>query len=583
MNSVQPWLGILLAASIASAAERTTAPSAPPAEKPPATVGGKGGEPAAPVKAVEEPVFQLPELVIIGENQARIMAQKEQLTATPLKGLHEAPLLEKEEGSVMALRQREPAPGAGPFRAGPHALVKAEAGTAGWLGAAGWIGRQRETEFLGAEVSGSRLTGVPVGFGHAGGWDAAAALQVGHVMRDGTRTVTGIERLMHFGMTPDAALARVGLDVQSRELPYFATAASRRMTRIGAAGDSSEQPRDTLSRGAVDYVRLESPAGATNGLHLALTHGRPVWSRDALVVRLQGELEGEAAGRSGNHELLGASLLAGWVPGERLRGEAGVRLQGMFGGGTVAKSARPAGGLSYTLPSGPTVSARFAPGLNVPWFTREAAANPYGVFTRQLVPERELANAELSIWQGWRDGTFVRGAYRFIETRDAATWVERAGQGLWEPAQVSALRTQELSLDGTMPVEVLGSLLPGSRWAVTAAGRWRALGATAGPGTSSVQMTNLPRAQGSIGFTAAWRTLSGDLTAEIVRWRPATAVAGPPELKPFLDLGLGVVWKPVGWGQAFARISNLAGSDVVRWAGYPEPKALARAGAMVSF
>jgi hypothetical protein len=60
-------------------------------------------------------------------------------------------------------------------------------------------------------------------------------------------------------------------------------------------------------------------------------------------------------------------------------------------------------------------------------------------------------------------------------------------------------------------------------------------------------------------------------------------VIGAAELAPYMDLGLGVAWKPVTWGQAFARISNLAGSTVERWAGYPDPKALVRAGALVSF
>src|ERR1043166_9214730 len=99
MNRFRLGLAAWLLTASAVAADRTTAPAAPPPETPPATVGGKGGEPTGPVKAGEEPVFQLPELVIVGANQARIMAQKEQLTATPLKGLHEAPLLEKEEGS----------------------------------------------------------------------------------------------------------------------------------------------------------------------------------------------------------------------------------------------------------------------------------------------------------------------------------------------------------------------------------------------------------------------------------------------------------------------------------------------------
>jgi len=585
MNKFPRLFAVWLLASSVQAADRTSAPAAPPSEAPPATVGGKSGEPAPPVKGVEEPVFQLPELVIVGENQARIMAQKEQLTATPLKGLHEAPLLEKEEGVVTALRQRDPVPGPAPLVPGHRAAVKLEAGSAGWVGGAGWFGTQSDQGFTGVDVSASRLIGAPVGFGHAGGMDAAAAFSMGDMTTAESRSGTGLVHWLSARRMDALALA-VSASVRTRDLPYWSSTASEKLYRLWLATDGSDQPRGSSGSGRLAAAWEESPAGKENGVDLSGARWESLWHRDAWSLRVRGRLEGGIAEHEGTHLLPGALVQAEWVLGERWRGEAGVNAEGVFGGGVTAGSVRPAGGLAWTSPDGPTVAARFAPAMNAPWFSRAAADNPYAVFTKTLVPERELANAELSVWQGWRDGTAVRAAYRYVETRNAATWTELPG-GVWTPAQIPGLRTQELDLNGSTPVETLGALMPGTRWAVTARGRWRNLVASTGPlvggASPPSQLTNVPRAEGTIGFTAAWGTVTGDLTAEIVRWRPRTSVIGPPDLAPYFDLGLGAVWKPVRWGQAFVRVSNLAGSPVEPWAGYPDPRSLLRVGAIVSF
>lgn len=575
MNRCLLWAAAWLLVSAGQAAERTAAPAAPPSEAPPATVGGKGGEPASPIKGVEEPVFQLPELVIIGENQARIMAQKEQLTGTLLKGLHEAPLLEKEEGVVTALRQRDSVPGPAPLVTGHRAAIKLEAGTAGWIGGAGWVGTQQENSFMGGEVAASRLVGVPVGLGHAGGMDAAGMFSMGEMTAPESRSGTGIVKWLSRHQM-DTVIMETGVAVRQRDLPYQSATAAETMYRLWMSTDGSDQPSGDAGSVRVAAVREDTPAGKQDGVDVAGMRWVPLWHQDAWAIRARARLEGEAAEHVGNHLLPGALVQAEWVPGEQWRGEAGVNAEGVFGGGVTARSLRPVGGLSWTTPTGPTIAARFAPSMNAPWFGRAAAENPYAAFSKGLVPERELANAELSAWEGWHDGTSVRGAFRLVETRNAATWAELPG-GQWTPAQVPGLRTQELALDASTPVATLGEMVPGSRWTVAVGGRWRTLVASAG------QVTNVPRAEGSVGLTAGWNTLSGDLTGQIVRWRPRTSVAGVPELPPFFDLGVGVVWKPVGWGQAFARVSNLAGSPVVRWAGYPEPRSLFRVGAIVSF
>ncbi|MEK7765835.1 MAG: hypothetical protein AAB368_06315, partial [bacterium] len=137
-----------------------------------AAPGGSGitkAVPAAPAKPVEEPVFQLPELVIVGENQARILAQKEQFSSSPLKGLREAPLLEKEENSIAALRLRAPVALSGTEREGVAGALRLEGGSPLWGGGALWLGRLRPGSALALEAEASGLRGDGTAGGTAGG------------------------------------------------------------------------------------------------------------------------------------------------------------------------------------------------------------------------------------------------------------------------------------------------------------------------------------------------------------------------------------------------------------------------------
>jgi len=549
-------------------AEPAGTEAAPP---PPATVGAKApeGTSALPVKGVEEPVFRLPELVIIGENRARIMAQKEALAGSPLQGLHEAPLLEKEESSVTALRQRELAAIAAPTRTGTGAAVKLEAGRKGWLGGALWVGQQTDHSVVGVDFDASALRGElagPAG-GRAGGFDMGTAVS-GAWMGVPPRWLAWLS----LGASPDLVHGAAGWREQWRNLPRNTDRpdAMRRLTRVWAAADESRGVTGGSAEQRIEIVHLRTPVesvGAVGAAHAASLH---VWSHDAFSVRFVSRVEGELADACGDHLLLGGTLEAAWVPAGRWRAQLGGRAETVFGDGIFAGSLRPAGGVGWTSPLGPEVTATFAPALQVPWLSREAVASPYSVFSGRLVPVRELANLEVGARQSWWRGDEVRIAWRFAQTRDARSWAESTSSGLFAPAAVPSLRVHEFL--------VAGRHVPWKPLAVFAEVRARAIGTTAGGA-----MTNLARGEGKGGAEYTWRAFTAGVDVEVVGPRARSALATAGNLPSFWALGLGLKWRPKPRLEVRLRADNLNGADVERWAGYPEPRRFVSLGLLAAF
>jgi hypothetical protein len=155
-----------------------------------------------------------------------------------------------------------------------------------------------------------------------------------------------------------------------------------------------------------------------------------------------------------------------------------------------------------------------------------------------------------------------------VESRNAGTWLERPGQGLFQPATLAALRVQAFTVSGRLPG-------PGG-WAFSAGATWRVVAATGG------EVANLPRGQGGVG--AAWTrgriTLGG--TVDHVRGRPRGA-AGGTALEPYTDLALSAGWRPLSWATLTLKASNLLGQTIERWAGYPEPRHLVTLAALAAF
>lgn len=545
-----------------------------PEEKPAAKAGGEARAPAPPTKAVEEPVFQMPELVIIGENQARIMAQKEQLAGTPMRGLHEAPLLEKEEGSITALRQRQPPPRPVPVEPGPVAVAKLEGGSPAWFGGAAWLGRQESRSLVGLDLAGSYLEGEPVATGRVGGWDTRAALEYARVfdraeMRGREENRPGWMKYVQPQGLADGESVSGGWRGSSRNLPRQSADARRRLDRWFVAGDSLRSPSGVGETARVEFVRDSTPQAALRGLFLGGSGRVPLARRGDVTIRMEPRVEMESARVTGDHLLAGTLVEAVWTSSERWRYSLGFTADGVYGGGLSAGSLRPAGGVSWTAAAGPTLSASFAPAMRAAWFAEQAPAVPYALFTGRMEPERVLADFELKVWQEAWDGSEGHASYRYRESRNALTWSERGAEGLWEPAMLPGLRLQEFSAGFRY-----GAWRP---VVLYAEGKWRSVG------TDSGQVTNLPRGEGVAGVEFAWEGLTAGAELEILRSRPRSAEDGAAELDPCVDLRARVSYRLRRWMEIYGRAENLTGNRVERWGGYPEPKPFGSAGALVSF
>ncbi len=544
---------------------------------PPATVGTGGeAQPTAPAKGVEEPVFQLPDLVIVGENQARIMAQKEALTGSPLQGLHEAPLLEKEESSVAALRRREPAPMPYPTRTGTGALLRAAGGTGGAFGGAGWFGRQTDRSLLGLEFHVTRALGEETVAGNAGGWEAGATLHAGFDAAGDApspnRLLTLVDRVL--GGTAAHLRGAVGFGVSRHDLPYHAAIkdGQRSRTSLRASGFDSRSGWMTESAVLLRYARYDVP-GLIEGdaLGFAAEQALTLKSWRSVTVVARPRLELETADGSGSPSLLGGSLEAAWVPGEKLRAIAGFALDGASsaratGGRDFAGLAAPIAGLAWASPWGPTFSARFAPRLAVPWVAQAAVDAPYSVFGNPTTPERVLGDVRAAVRQEDRSGSIAEVSYRFRESRRAPSWYVLP-QGLFTPAAVLEAGVHELGLS-----------LRVVRWrpaVVSFEGRWREVETTGGA------IANLPESEGRLDIAMPWKAFTFGASLDVIRSRPGS-VAGP--LVPgYGDLGLRAEWAPLPRLSILLAGSNLGAARVERWAGYPEPRRLVTLGARATF
>ena len=556
-------LALLLSVAPAAPATPGGSPSAPP-------------QPAPAATAVEEPAFQMPELVIIGENQARIMAQKEQMAGTPLRGLREAPLLEKEEGTVAVLRKREAAPRGAPPPARVAAVVKAEGGAPAWFAGSAWLGKLSPQGFLNLGLSGSRLEGPKVGLGKAGGWDTEVSAGCGFLFKDigsvEAKLPGWTRRIFPVGF-PDGGSMSLGWQEQSRDLPYVSAVARRKLSRFFLAGESSCSDTGWMKIGEAGFTRVRTPRGEFQGGFLGGSSRIPLWSGGTVAVGLKPRGEMEAADMTGDHVLLGTAVEASWIPGGRFRYLAGFSAEGVYGGGFHAGSVSPIGGVSWTSPSGPVVTASFSPSMRAHWFTdlrSGAAAASYSVFDGNLRPERELANAELAVRHQIWDGSEGRASYRFRESRSALSWREIPGQGLWAPVTLAELRVQEL---------ILGARYNGWRQlSVYGEGCWRDVESPSG------EVANLPRGEGKAGVDWAWRKLTVGAEIKVARFRPRSDLPGPgQDLKPYTDMGVRVSYKPWSRAEIYLRGENLLGQTIEHWGGYPEPKRLAVLGALVSF
>jgi hypothetical protein len=257
------------------------------------------------------------------------------------------------------------------------------------------------------------------------------------------------------------------------------------------------------------------------------------------------------------------------VPVGRWRAQAGARAEGVFGGGLFSASLRPVGGVAWTSPPGPEVTAVFAPSLDVPWLSRDAVESPYSVFGARLVPVRELANLEVGARQGWWRGDEVRVAWRMTQTRDARSWAEIPSLGLFAPAALPGLRVHEALVAG--------------RWAgwkpviLRAEARARSIAAAGGT------MANLPHGEAIGRVEYPWRTLTAGLGVEIAGSRPRSVRAAAGKLPSFTTVGVSLGWRPRPQVVVRLRADNLGGAGVERWAGYPEPRRFVSLGVLAAF
>jgi len=530
-------VSLLLSLWFALATARAAAPGAPGLAK---------AEPAAPAKPVEEPVFQLPELVIVGENQARILAQKEQFTSSPLKGLREAPLLEKEENTVAALRLRAPVAPSGTEREGVVGAARVEGGAPLWGGGALWLGRVTPRSALALEAEGSALRGDGKAGGVAGGRDVAVGFSAARPGRDS---------------------ASLGWRERVRDLPAQSPSAHRQYDRLRAAGEAAGGGAAALA--GLTLARLTTPQGGLSAAALAASGEWPAWTGAATAVTIRPRAEAELADAAGRHASAGADAEAAWIPDERVRAFAGVAADGAFGGGLNAASARPLAGASWTVPAGWTFEASFRPGFRVPWLAASAEAAPYSWFTAAPAPERDRADATVAAWLRHVDGSGFRAAYRYRDAVDALSWRERPGQGLWEPATLASFRMHELRVSGE-----LRQLAP---FVVTAAGAWRQVA------TSGGRMANLPRSEGALGGTWTRGNFTAGTDVRINGLRPRGAASVANDLPASADWSAGVAWRPAARWELYARAANLLGDPVQTWGGYADPARLVTLGARLAF
>ena len=539
--------------------------------------GNSSMVPQSPVKTVDEPTFTMPELVIIGENQARIMAQKEQLTGSPAQGLREAPLLEKEEGSVSVLRQREPPPRSAPPVPGTRGVVKLWGGHPAWLGGEALLARQSQFGVMSLGLGGSRLNWNKPGSGtgYVGGWDSRVVFHDGFMMDDAGKLKAKMPGwlLKSFpGGYPDGASWGLGWEEKQRDLPWIGKDARRRSSRVWLAGEGSRNDSGWVGDGLVDVARQWSsaPAGGQAGARFGGGAGFLLWRDSGFNVTARVRGDAETAEVSGDHALAGATIEAAWIPAPRWRYLAGIRGEGILGDRIHTGAVWPVGGVSWTTVVGPTVTASFMPQLKVPWLTGLVTESPYSHFSSRLVPERELANFGLDVRQEWWNDSFVSGSYAFRRSRNALSWVERPGTGLYEPVALPLLDVHELTARfryaGLEPLGLFGEAC------------WRHVDVSPAPARAA----NLPRGDGKAGADWSWRTVRVAVSVAVVRARPRSAI-GTVDLDPFADLGLTVSWKPFARVEFYARGSNLAGQDIEYWGGYPEPKRMISAGALASF
>jgi len=517
---------------------------------------------AVPVKKIEEQVFKLPELVIIGENQARIMAQKEQMAGTPLSGLHEAPLLEKEEGAVTALRSRENAPTSRPFKQGLSGLWRAEGGTSGFLSGAGWLGVLEGKKMLESDFYASTIRGEKAGLGYASGWDGG--ISVGGALVDAPKDPvkpSWADSLMPW-LRADNQLFGLGWKASSRDLPYIGSA-HRTMNAGYLVADTARSSRGFRSTALVQGVFLKSPGGNDRIFLLGGDLDIPVWGRGPFSITNKTRLQGETARFAGNGGLAGSDLEIAWIPGERYRFLGGISADLASGEAGTAKSLRPILGASWTTPAGPTLSARLSGGLTVPWPGLRAVDSPYSTFPFTPAPVRELAKLELSAWQEIWDESLVRADIRVQELRNALSWYEEPGRGLYAPVPVPQASIRELELtgryNGWKPVSVYGSAA------------WREISATRGR-----YIADRPNGNGTGGVEWVWRDLTVAAELEVGLSADRSILGG--RLPPYESLGLRAGWQARQWLEIFIRGDNLTGDRVERWGGYPEPKRLVSGG-----
>jgi hypothetical protein len=541
----------------ASPAGRPVASPSPDIKKAPAVIP----EQAVPVKKVDEPVFKLPELVIIGENQARIMAQKEQMAGTPLSGLHEAPLLEKEEGAVTALRSRENAPTGREYKRGLSGILRAEGGTHGFLSGAGWLGVQEGKRMRGADFYADTISGEKAGPGRASGWNAGISL--GGALVDAPKDPLKPSLADSFlpWLRADSRMFGLGWKASGRDLPYTGSA-HRTMNAGYLAAETARGSRGFRASSLVQGAWLESPAGNDRMFLLGGDLDVPVKERGPLSILSRVRLQGGTARFAGGCGLAGTGLEAAWIPGERYRFLGGFSADIASGDGVSARSLRPLLGASWTTPAGPTLSARLSGGLTVPWPGRWAVESPYSFFPRMPAPVRELASLELSAWQETWDESMLRVDVRVRELRDALSWYESPG-GLFAPAPVPQASIRELELSGRYngwkPVAVYGAAV------------WREVAATAG-----LSIAGLANGNGRGGIEYAWRefTIASELEVGLVADR--NILGG--YLPPYECLNVRGGWQARKWLEVFARCENLLGDRMERWGGYPEPRRLVSGG-----
>ncbi len=534
--------------------------------------GTKQTAPPTPKKSVEEPVFQLPELVIIGENQARIMAQKERLVDSPMRGLGEAPLLEKEEETIAGVRRRVPVAITERPRMGPSALARIEGGSPGFAGGAIWIGRSQESSLQSFEAYGSQLTGDGRAGEPAGEREFGLAVGTGYLSRDGAAESgegpAWARALAPVGL-PDSGSASLGWRRVSRELPYSTGSGDwRHVDRLFLTGESGRSRNGFSGVGQVSLTRVRWPGSDITGGWFTGTSLLPLMRSDVVALSFRPRGEAEAAEVTGNRVLLGGDIEAAVIKSEKIRFLAGISVDWAGGEGFSAGQAGVSGGLSWISPWGPSLAVSFDPGLNQPWMSGEAARVPYSSFSSLPVPERVDADLGLRVWQEHWDGSELSAEYRYRQVRDALSW-EAAPAGLWEPAALDRLKVSELTLSARVfqlkPVEL------------AATGTWRSISASGG------KAANLPCAEGTLEARYPWKSFAFSAGLDVVQERPGSFSNAGGDLEPFRNLRVRAAWRASRKLEVYSRADNLLGRRIERWQGYPEPERLISVGALASF